>query len=112
MTDDDKRLWVCPNCGSTSWEPSGTAEINCQCQYYPPIWTQMVRVEVKERPAPSGWISASDPPKQAGSHWLVWRGTWLDAIWLYNSWWDAVGQIHDVTHYMPGPSAPEDVRHD
>ena len=95
---NDKVLWEGSPDEMTSWEPGDTT-ILAQHWHY----------------APSGWISVSDPPKTAGTHWLIWhggRGAWMDAVWRDDSWWDSIGQIHNVTHYMPGPSAPEDVSHD
>ena len=119
MSDDDKRLWVCPNCGSTSWEPSGTAEINCHCQYYPPIWTQMVRVEVKARPAPSGddvgelveacaaLVTKVNECEDVGFEMfycaLRGRVPWFERIEI---------ALEKVRRSQPGPSVPEDVRHE
>ena len=109
---NDKGLWVCPNCASTSWEPADTTSMQCQCQYWPPVWTSMVQDWHR---APSGWISVEDElPKDTKpvSVWMVCptaidpRGVWAMDVYGYRGWMRE--PMHcKYTHWQPGPSAPE-----
>ena len=103
---DEMRMetWVCPECGAFSRGPYREDHVP-MCRHD----GQDVPMRLVW-PAPSGWISVSDPPKTAGTHWIIWhggRGAWMEAWWRDDSWWDSMGQIYGVTHYQPGPSAPE-----
>ena len=100
-------LYQCPRCGHVCLD-KGDAPVCTEC--FLSNVTREPALMVQVWPAPSGWISVSDPPKTAGTHWLIWhggRGAWMEAWWRDDAWWDSIGQIHNVTHYMPGPSAPE-----
>ena len=109
---NDKGLWLCPNCGSTSWEPADTTSMQCQCQYWPPVWTSMVQDWHR---APSGWISVEERLHAKGEYVLAgaMHSWWTLALepyypdgscaWHDSEWMD----FKYVTHWQPGPSAPE-----
>jgi len=116
----DKVLYRCPRCGHTYLDAGdgaitpkgkrvdGVVPVCAEC-FISNVTREPARM-VQVWPAPSGWISVSDPPKTAGTHWIIWhggRGAWMEAWWRDDSWWDSMGQIYGVTHYQPGPSAPE-----
>ena len=75
---NDKELWVCPNCASTSWEPADTTSMQCQCQYYPPVWTSMVQDWHR---APGGWVSVGRELLSVCERMLATVGSGSDLDW-------------------------------
>jgi len=61
---------------------------------------------------PSEWISVEERPAEPNVWMIVWDSlaeTWVGAIWNERYWMTRDGlRLCSVTHYMPGPSAPEE----
>jgi len=105
---DTRELWVCLNCGSVEWHLRGEVKaVLCEC--VAGVWTAMEQVW----PAP--WISVEER-RELPEEWrgLVWQqepvsmGRWTIGRWILKRWVsDRYIPLRCVTHYQPGPSAPE-----
>ena len=111
----DKVLYQCPACGDV-WFTDPVPHPKCWCKGHKEEPKAMVHVW----PAPSEWISVEEqcelPEEWRG---IVWQqepgsmGRWTIGRWILNRWVsDRYIPLRCVTHYQPGPSAPEEASHD
>ena len=103
-------MWLCLNCGSVEWHLRGEGKaILCEC--VAGVWTTMEQVW----PAP--WISVEErlPWDDEGNenereiYWLVYVVTPGKCFWTLDYYVDGIWETYGeyVTHWQPGPSAPE-----
>ncbi|MEB6481818.1 DUF551 domain-containing protein [Klebsiella quasipneumoniae] len=59
-----------------------------------------------------GWISVSERLPDEGDHVLVSDGVGMEVSWIRGREWKKLRHIYseDVTHWMPLPAAPQEVK--
>lgn len=66
-----------------------------------------------DTPAQSkGWIPVSERLPDEGDHVLVYDGVGMEVSWIRGREWKKLRHIYseDVTHWMPLPAAPQEVK--
>ena len=66
-------------------------------------------------PGPREWVPVEERPPSPGENVLVWDGEFWHGAYYDDGWWWTMGEgleLGDVTHWMPGPSVPEEKGND